>query len=115
VGRDLLPEPSIPDLAMAILLGEQHVEQLPAARDQFAQRLRLGGRQRPDRGLHAFRKARDGFSIERVRLGELAGSPGEVADLPGIGHDDGQAGARQPGRHRRFVAARGLQHDEAGR
>jgi len=57
-------------------------------------------------------EVRDDAGIEGIGLGEEAGGPGKVADLPGIDDRDGEADAGQNGRDGGFVAARGFERDE---
>ena len=50
--------------------------------------------------------------VQGVGLGELAGRPGEVADLARVDHRKRQARRTQRRRHRDLVAAGRLQHDQ---
>ena len=59
----------------------------------------------PGDGANGFGKERDDPSVERVGLGQLPGSPREVADLPGIDHGHGQPRARQRDGDRDLVPA----------
>ena len=54
----------------------------------------------------------DGRGIEAVGLGEPAGGPREIADLPGIDDHQRQAGAGQRRRHGDLEAAGRFQHDQ---
>ena len=115
VGVNPALEPAIAGEAAAIRLGAQHVHELTAPGDQFAEVLGLLRRQRADGGPHGLGEVGDDAGIERVGLGQEAGGAGEVPDLTGIDDGDREAGAGQRGRDGGFVAARGFEGDEGGR
>ena len=78
------------------------------------ERLGLGIRHWAGRGADGFGKEGDDPRVEPFGLGQLAGRPGEVADLPGIDDGHGQPGAGQGGGDRDLIAAGGLQDNDGG-
>lgn len=74
----------------AVLLGREHLEELPAASRQADQSLRRGVWQGPGLRAHALGEERQDTGVDSVGLGELAGALGKVAHLAGVGDDDGQ-------------------------
>ena len=100
---------------VALPLGVQHVEQLAATAKQGLQLLGRGIGERPHGRLDAGAEEGEDRGVDRVGLGESAGGLGEIADLARIDDHDRQAGARQGGDHRRFVAPGGLEHHQRDR
>ena len=72
-------------------------------------------RARGGRGAHPLGEQREDPGIEGVRLHQLARAPGEVPDLAGIGHHDGQTHGRAGSYRRPLEAARRFAYDERGR
>ena len=113
MGLDAAGQLGVAELAAALALAADHLDQLPAPGDELAElpcgRVRQQPRLRPDR----LGEAGDGLGIEAVGLGEPAGRTGEVADLARV--DDGQRQPRrgQSGGDGGLEAARRLQHDQA--
>src|SRR5437899_1298130 len=95
-----------------ILLGDQHFNKLAPARDQRLQALACLIRQRPGLGAHPFGEQREHRGVDRIRLGQLAGSTGEVAHLPRIRDDHRHAGTGQGRRQRLLVSPCCLEHDQ---
>ena len=96
-------------------LGDEHVDQLLApGHDRQQVRVRVIG-QGPRRRPKALREQRQHAGVDRVRLGELAESFGEVAHLAGIDDRHGQAGQGQRRGDQRFVAAGRFEHYQRGR
>ena len=114
VGVDPPLEAAIPGHAPAIRLSAEHLDELAAAGDEFAETVDLVGGQWADGGPHGLGKVRDDAGVEGIGLRQEAGGAGKVADLAGIDDGDGEAGAGQGGRDGGFVAAGGFQGDEGG-
>jgi len=88
---DVLPDPAVQGPrreAEAVLLGDQHLQQLPPAGEQRIEQLRRVRGQGAGRGAHPLGEQREDRRIESVGLRELPRAPGEVPDLARIGHDD---------------------------
>ena len=99
VGVETLRQALVAGLPAAIAFGADHLDDLLAAGNQFTQ---LAGRLVGNRfrlGADALGEQGDGHRVEAVGLGEPAGSPREVADLPGIDDRQWQAGAGKRRRH----------------
>jgi hypothetical protein len=62
---------AITEQAAAVLLGVEHVDQLPAAGDQFPEGARVFVPYGPRDGANGFGKERDDPRVERVGLGQL--------------------------------------------
>ena len=86
-----------PSEEQAVLLGRQHLDQLPASGEQLLQGGDRVVRQRPGLGSDPLGEAGEHLGIERIGLGQLPSGFGEVAHLAGIGDDDRQAGRGQRG------------------
>jgi hypothetical protein len=80
VGVEVALQAAIAKEPAPIVLGAEHVDELAAASDEFAQRVGLLVGDRAGRRAHRLRKEREDPRIERVGLGELPGGPGEGAD-----------------------------------
>jgi len=59
-------------MSKAIALGEEHLQELPAAREEGIQGVRGVVRQGPRLGAHPLGKERQDLRVDRVRFGELA-------------------------------------------
>ena len=92
VFRDV-PADQCAGVLQSIPLGGQHLEELSPPRHEGVELLALGIRERPWRGLHTLGNEREEVGIEPVRLGELPGGFGEVADVARIRHDHGESAA----------------------
>ena len=79
----LRAQAAITEQTTAVLLSAEHVDQLPATRDQGSKGARLFVGHGPGDGANGSGKQRNHPSVERVGLGPLPGRPREVADLPG--------------------------------
>src|SRR2546426_916965 len=108
VRGDTRLQPTIAHLAAAVHFSPDHLDELPTSGYEFAQHLRLFRGQWPRRRLHGFGEPRSHPRVQRVRLRQLAGGPGEIPDLPRIDHRDRQAGIRQHRGHLDLIAAGGL-------
>ena len=115
MGLEMALKAAITQETAAVLLGAEHVDELPAPRDQVPQRPGLVIGQGPGNGANGFGKQRDHPSVQRVGLGQLPSGPREVTDLPGIDHGDGQPRPGQRGGDRDLVAAGRFQDDNGGR
>ncbi len=101
-------------LSQTVGFGPGHGHEVLPARQQRGKTLPLGvggragreGERPPHLGQHA--------GIHPVGLGQPTGGASKVAGLPGIDHTIGDAGAGQSVKKRPLVAARRLQHDQAG-
>ena len=100
--------------AEAILLGGEHLEQLPPAGEQGVEE--LGGlvRQGPHRGPDALTKQREGERVDGVGLGEASHGLREVADLAWIDDHDRQAELGESGDRGRLEATGRFQDDQGG-
>ena len=98
--------------APAVALGGHHLDDLAPAGDQLCERAGLFVGHRPGRRRDRFGEMGDRRGVQGVGLGELAGRPGEVADLARVDHRQRQARRTQRRRHRDLVAAGRLQHDQ---
>lgn len=87
MGVEVALQAAIAEQPAPVVLGPEHVDELPAPGHQFAQGLglRIGNRAR--RRAHGLREQRDDAGVEGVGLGELPSGPSEITDLAGI--DDG--------------------------
>jgi hypothetical protein len=103
-------QPRVVRLAAALALAGDHFDQLAPAGDQRAERLGGGARQRSRRWLDGLGKTRDRLGIQAIGLGQAPGGAGEIADLPGVDHDQGQPSGSQRGGHRDLEAAGRFQH-----
>jgi hypothetical protein len=84
MGLEMALKAAITQETAAVLLGAEHVDELPAPRDQVPQRPGLVIGQGPGNGANGFGKERDHPSVQRVGLGQLPSGPREVPDLPGL-------------------------------
>ena len=75
VGVDLPLQAAIADEAAAVLLGHEHLAELAAAREEFAQRAGLLIGDGAGRRAHVLREASNEASVEAIRLGQLANGP----------------------------------------
>ncbi len=93
-------------------LGDEHPEELTTTRQQRVEG--TGGLigQRPGLGADALGEERQDVGVDPIGLGELAGGPGEVADLARVGHDQREPGRGEGSDRGALVSARGLQNDE---
>ena len=108
---DGLDDAALGRRAAAIALGNHHLDDLAAARHQFAKRLRLGLVDRPGRWPHGFGKMSACRGVEPVGLGQLAGGTGDLVDLAGIDHRQRQVRGGDRAGHDRLIAARRFHHD----
>jgi hypothetical protein len=95
-----------------ILLRSKHLDHLVAPGQEGGQFLGLNIRQRIWRGSHRLRKVGQGLGIQPVGLGQPASSPGEVSNLAGIDHGQGQTSSSQCSSQRHLEPARGLQYHQ---
>ena len=75
MGLETLPDRALAlaeDLAQAIALGLQHLEELPAPGEQGLELLGLGIREGTDRGPDPLREEREDVGIDPIGLRELA-------------------------------------------
>lgn len=68
----------------------------------------------PRGGSYGLGEAGQGFRVQPVGLGELAGGQGEVPSLPGVEHADGDPGGGQGRGYRAIEAAAGFEDHEGG-
>jgi hypothetical protein len=110
----LLHEPlALPeDLAGAIPLALQHLEELAPPGEQGLELLRLVGRDKLHRGTNHVGEASQNVRVDAVRLRELARRLGEVAHLPRVHHHHGQRRRREGGHAQQLVPSRRLEHDQ---
>ena len=96
----------------AVVLGAQHVDELAAAGDEFAQEpgLRIG--HGPGRGSDGGGEPGDGLRVEGIGLGQAAGGTREVANLAGIEDGHGEGGGGQRRRDDDLISPGGLQRNE---
>ena len=80
---------------LALALGADHLDDLPAARDEIGQQPRGLIGQRPRLGLGCLGEMGDHGGVDRIGLGALADRLGEGADLGRIDDDDRQPCGRQ--------------------
>jgi len=96
----------------AVFLRHDHLDDLPPARCQFAERLGFAVGHGPGGRANGFGEVGDRCGVEAVSLGELAGRARKVADLAGIDHREGQTrGGERAGDHRLVSPCR-LQRDQ---
>jgi len=99
---------------LSIALGDDHLDDLSAARDEVGEQLgRFVGERtqfRPGR----LDEAGDHRRVDRVGLGALADRLGEMAHLRGIDDHQRQRSARERRRDHRFEAAGGFDRDPLG-
>ena len=98
-------------LAIALLFGGQHVDQLPPAAHQVGQfcGMRLGWR--IGLGLHDLSEAQDHGGVNRVGLGQLPAGPRQLAHAARV--DPAQGDATRPKlsrQHLRMAAGRLAHH-----
>jgi hypothetical protein len=98
-----------------ITLSDDHPEDLAPTSQQRVEREGRLIRQRPGFGAHALAEERQHVRVDPIGLGELPGSPGEVAHLPGIRYNDRQPSGRQGGDHGALVSASRLEDHERRR
>ena len=103
--RQATQHAAVGQLSPTIVLGPDHLDELPAPGNQFAQGLRLGARQRARVGPHGLAKAGDDLGIEPVGLDPPAGGAREISDLARVDDDQRQVCCGQRGRHHRLVTA----------
>ena len=115
VGVEPPDEPRVAELAAALALAADHLDQLAAAGDQLAERARRRVGHRPWFGPDRFGEAGDGLGIEPIGLGEPAGGAGEVPDLAGIDHGQRQLCGAERGGHRHLEAAGRFEHHQLWR
>ena len=96
----------------AVFLRHDHLNDLPPARHQFAQRPSFGVGDELGGRANGLGEVSDRGGVEAVGLGELAGCAGEIADLTGIDHRQGQMGRSQRAGDHGFVSARRLERDQ---
>lgn len=99
------------NLAQSIALRLQHLDQLPAAREQRVELLGLRIRQRAHGGTHALGEERQDVGVDAIGLGELPRGFREIADLPRIRDDHRQPGRRQGCDAEELVPTRHLEED----
>ena len=99
--------------ATAIAFGEDHLDDLTAARRQFTQGLcrcrRHGSGRRPD----CLGEMGDRGGIEPIGLGKLAGGARKIADLARVDHRQRQLRRGQRAGNNAFLSA-GRRHDRSG-
>jgi hypothetical protein len=86
------------DMSEPIALGDEHLQELPAASEEGIQGVGGVVGQGPRLGAHPLGKERQDLRVDRVRFGELPRRPGKIAHLAGIGHDQREPCGGQ-GRH----------------
>ena len=79
----------------AVLFCGPHADQLLAAPQEGAQRLRLGVGQWPGRRADHVGKVGQRAGIQGIRLGQLPRGARKIARLPRVHNDDGEARRRQ--------------------
>ena len=102
---DALAHPSLAGAPRSLALGRQHLHDLAAARHQCGEPSRHRVRQRPQRRLRRFRKARNHQRVDGIALGALAKRLRKRSHLRRIDHRHRQSGSRQARRHHRLKAA----------
>jgi hypothetical protein len=98
----------------AVLLRGHHLDELPPPGEDAAELLGLGVGKCPGGGPHGLGEAGQGFRVQPVGLGKLAGGTGEVPSLPGVEHADGDPGGGQGRGYRALEAAAGFEDHEGG-
>jgi hypothetical protein len=96
----------------AVFLSHDHLDDLPPARHEFAQRLGLAVGHAPRGRADGFGEVGDCEGVETIGLGELAGRAGEVADLTRIDHRQGQMRGGERACDHALVSARRLECDQ---
>jgi hypothetical protein len=103
------------ELAAALALAADHLDDLAAAGDQLAERARRLVRQSAWLRLDRLGEPGDGFGIQPIRLRQTSGGAGEVADLARVDHRQGQPGCGERRSDRDLEAAGGFEHHEPRR
>ena len=103
------------ELAATLAFAADHLDDLPAPGDQFAEPTRGFVRQRPRLRLDGLGEARDRLRVQPIGLGQPAGGAGEVADLARVDDHQRQAGGAECRGDGRLEAARGFEQDELRR
>jgi len=99
----------------ALALRHDHLDDLAATGHQVGQQAGRPIGQRTDLRPRGLGEAGDNPGIDRIGLGALSKSVGEVADLGRVDHDDRHAFARQGGRYDGLVSAGRLEGDQTRR
>ena len=100
--------------AEAILLGGEHVDDLPTAGEQAFEQLGRFIRQGAGRGPHPLCEVGEHAGIERVGLRQLPHGLGEVAHLPRVHDGDGEPVLGERDRREHLETAGGFHDDEDG-
>ena len=96
----------------AVFLRHDHLDDLPPARHQFAERQGFAVGHAPRGRADGLGEVGDRGGVEAIGLGELAGRPGEVAHLTGIDHRERQLRGGEGACDHRLVSACRLEHDQ---
>ena len=100
--------------SMPVLLGHDHLDDLPSSADKLRESAGLRIGERADFRFGGRDEGGNHRGIDRIGLGALAQGIGEEADLGRIDDDDRKAGRRQ-GRHRqRLQTSRRLERHDIG-
>ena len=100
--------------ATAVFLRHDHLDDLPPARHEFAQRLGFAVGHAPRGRAGGLGEVGDCGGVETIGLGELSGRAREVADLTRIDHRQGQMRGGKGACDHRLVSARRLERDQDG-
>ena len=95
-----------------IPFGDQHLDELAAARQERVERPESLVGKRPDGRAHSLGKQGQDVRVDAVRLGQFSHGPGKSANLARVGHDHGKPCGSQRGDGGGFVSAGSLQNDE---
>ena len=97
----------------AVFLRHDHLDDLPPARHQFAERQGFAVGHAPRGRADGLGEVGDRGGVEAIGLGELAGRPGEVAHLTGIDHRESrQLRGGEGACDHRLVSACRLERDQ---
>ena len=96
----------------AVFLRHDHLDDLPPARHQFAERQGFAVGHAPRGRADGLGEVGDRGGVEAIGLGELAGRPGEVAHLTGIDHRERQLRGGEGACDHRLVSACRLERDQ---
>lgn len=97
-----------------IPFGDQHLEELAAARQERIERPEGLVGKRADGGTHPLGKQGQHERVDAVGLRKFSHGLGKITNLARIGHDHGKPRSRQSSEGRRFVSPGYLARDGNG-
>src|SRR3954469_15944896 len=98
--------------ALPVLLRDEHLDELPAPRDESGESLSLLVGQHPGFRVHGLCEMRQHRRVERISLGEPSRGLGKVAHLPGIDDCDWHMCKRQRSSNGDLESARCFDDDQ---